>query len=65
MLAQPAQGATWVLDLDCTLEPFPCTLEQYRQHTLLGAGGALPVQYQRWAAKGTSRSLPVRTTYFP
>ncbi|KAL4445871.1 hypothetical protein ABPG77_009070 [Micractinium sp. CCAP 211/92] len=47
MLAQPAQGATWVLDLDCTLEPFPCTLEQYRQHTLLGAGGALPVQYQR------------------
>ncbi|KAL4425725.1 hypothetical protein ABPG75_009741 [Micractinium tetrahymenae] len=47
LLARPAQGPALVLDLDSTLEPFPCTLGQYRRGALLGSAGGLPAQYQR------------------
>lgn len=64
VLARPTEGPSWVLDLDCTLEPFPCTLQQYRQQALLGAGGGLPVQYRRCATWGTPRGLAAFGTCF-
>lgn len=47
VLRQGGGQPALVFDLDCTLEPFPCTLEEYRQQVLLGSCRELPPQYRR------------------